>query len=218
MEEGNKDTVKHSSCDPQFELEKQLHEQYAINNNAHIGSFITFLIALLSLFGSFGYVYVHSSTDSTKCGIITLDVFFLFSIVVAGMLFFLSLISLQLGYSNRSNQIVINRIRDKYFKENKKEIFGIGKSYSPLEKNCWDFIQGFFNSFYWLFFVGQIFVLILTIFKHKIISSDLNCSWTFFLCFIYLVQFGLIVSTLRYREIYFEKYNTNIKTNHQKKQ
>ena len=92
MEEGNKDTVKHSSCDPQFELEKQLHEQYAINNNAHIGSFITFFIALLSLFGSFGYVYVHSSTDSTKCGIITLDVFFLFSIVVAGMLFFLSLI------------------------------------------------------------------------------------------------------------------------------
>lgn len=101
-----------NSEDKQFELESQLHEQYAINNNANVGSFVTFLVALLALFGFFGYVFVYSSNDFSlngkliKEGIMTLDVFLLFSIIVIGMLFFLSLVSLQLGYSSVKLNII----------------------------------------------------------------------------------------------------------------
>ncbi len=94
----------------QFELEKQLHQQYAINNNESIKSFVSFIGALLTLLGGFGYVLVHSKNRFTenlaiKGDIISTEVFFLCAFVVSGMLFFLSLVSLQLGYSNRNNQI-----------------------------------------------------------------------------------------------------------------
>ena len=44
----------------QFELEKQLHEQYAINNNAKVSSFVSFIVALFALFGFYGYIFAHS--------------------------------------------------------------------------------------------------------------------------------------------------------------
>lgn len=44
----------------QQELEKQLHEQYAINNNANLGSIIVLLTALIAVFGAYGYIYLHS--------------------------------------------------------------------------------------------------------------------------------------------------------------
>ena len=47
-------------AEQRFELEKHLHEQYAINTNAHTASFISFVVALLVLFGAFGYVYAHT--------------------------------------------------------------------------------------------------------------------------------------------------------------
>jgi hypothetical protein len=158
-------------CDTnnEFQLESQLHEQYAINNNANVGSFVSFLAALLALFGFFGYAFVFSSNEFStngkliKDGIMTLDVFFLFSIIVIGMLFFLSLISLQLGYSSRSNQIIIDRIRDKYFLKNKQVIFG--NSYSPKGKTWGSFVQDYFNLFYWLFYSGQILLILFSFLK-----------------------------------------------------
>ena len=46
----------------QQELEKQLHEQYAINNNANLGNIIVLLTALIAVFGAYGYIYLHSWT------------------------------------------------------------------------------------------------------------------------------------------------------------
>ena len=91
------------------------------------------------------------------------DVFLLFSIIVIGMLFFLSLISLQLGYSSRSNQIIIDRIRDRYFEKNKQIVFG--KSYSPKGKTWGSFIQDYFNLFFWLFFYGQVLLISISTLK-----------------------------------------------------
>ena len=199
-----------SSNDNQFELESQLHEQYAINNNANVGSFVSFLAALLALFGFFGYAFVFSSNEFSsngkliKDGIMSLDVFFLFSIKVIGMLFFLSLISLQLGYSSRSNQIIIDRIRDRYFEKNKKIIFG--KSYSPIGKTWCSFVQDFFNIFYWLFFCGQILVIIFSVYKAVQNSCLCNSEWGIFVIFIFLIQLLAIFLTLCFRCRYFVKY------------
>jgi hypothetical protein len=203
-----------SSNNNQFELESQLHEQYAINNNANVGSFVSFLVALLALFGFFGYAFVFSSNEFSfngkmiKDGIMSLDVFFLFSIIVIGMLFFLSLISLQLGYSSRSNQIIIDRIRDRYFEKNKKIVFG--KSYSPIGKTWHSFVQDFFNLFYWLFFCGQILVIIFSVYKAVqnscLNNSEWNWGWGIFVFFIFLIQLLAIFLTLCFRCRYFVKY------------
>ena len=40
-------------------LELQLHEQYAINNNANLSSIVTLICTILVIFGSYGYVFVH---------------------------------------------------------------------------------------------------------------------------------------------------------------
>ena len=40
---------------------KQLHEQYAINNNAHLSSVISLMVAMLAVFYGFGYMFVYSS-------------------------------------------------------------------------------------------------------------------------------------------------------------
>ena len=93
-----------SEENPQLELEKQLHEQYAINNNANVSSFVSFLTALFVLFGFFGYTFVYTSPQFADNGKfilenneMTLEIFFIFSIIVVGLLCFLSLISLNLG-------------------------------------------------------------------------------------------------------------------------
>jgi len=203
-----------NALDNQFELEKQLHEQYAINNNANVGSFVSFVVALLALFGFFGYSFVYSSNEFSvngkliKDGIMTLDVFFLFSIIVIGMLFFLSLISLQLGYSNRSNQIIIDRIRDRYFEKNKKIIFGNG--YSPIGKTWCNFVQDYFNMFYWLFLAGQVLVIFFAIFKSIqnicIPKAEWSWCWGIFVIFIFLIQLTAIFFSICFRSRYFVKY------------
>lgn len=203
-----------NSNDNQFELESQLHEQYAINNNANVGSFVTFLVALLALFGFFGYAYVFSSNEFSlngkliKDGIMTLDVFLLFSIIVIGMLFFLSLISLQLGYSSRSNQIIIDRIRDRYFEKNEQIIFG--NSYSPKGKTWGSFIQDYFNIFYWLFFCGQILMILfssLKIFQNINFDYELNWTWLIFTVIVFLIQISAIFFSIYCRSWYFVKYS-----------
>lgn len=40
-----------------------LHSQFAENQNHHQGIFIQFLIALFAIFGIFGYVYTHTSSE-----------------------------------------------------------------------------------------------------------------------------------------------------------
>lgn len=199
----------------EFELESQLHEQYAINNNANVGSFVSFIVALLALFGFFGYVFIYSTIQFSingrliTNGIMTLDVFLSFSIIVVGMLFFLSLISLQLGYSSRMNQIIIDRIRDKSFgSKNKTLIFG--KSYSPKGKTWCSFIQDYFNLFYWLFLGGQILVVFFTVFKIlqniSMSNSEWNWCWGFFVIFIFLIQLATIFFSFCLRSRYFIKY------------
>lgn len=209
----NQDINVNEMSTNQFELESQLHEQYAINNNANIGSFVTFLVALLALFGFFGYAFVYSSSEYSlngnliKEGIMTLDVFLLFSMIVIGMLFFLSLISLQLGYSSRSNQIIIDRIRERYFENNKKVIFG--NSYSPKGKTWGSFIQDYFNLFFWLFFCGQILLIFfssLKIFHNINLDYQLNWFWLIFTVFVFLIQMSVIFFSLYCRSWYYVKY------------
>ena len=210
-----------------FELEKHLHEQYAINTNAHTASFISFVVALLVLFGAFGYVYAHtlnvwssseydqlSSIDSgyllvpvqshglemtiPQKDLFTLDQFLGLAIVVSCMLCFLACLSLQIGYSHRRDQVIIQEIRKKYQLETMYE----------LAKNVGikNFIPDFYQLFFLLFVVAQIFVFLATLLK-----VSLFCAWSWWLILMvlcFMLQFSCVfISFWRRGKLYkkFEK-------------
>ena len=114
----NKETPQFEN---QFELEKQLHEQYAINNNSKVSSFVSFIVALFALFGFYGYIFAHSgnlfSPDMSgrfyNNGEYSLEIFFLVASVVSLILFFLLKLSLSLSITQRSDQIVIAKLLQK---------------------------------------------------------------------------------------------------------
>lgn len=49
--------------DPKDKIYLQLHEQYAINNNANLGTIMALVIALIAVIGYFGHVYFNTSND-----------------------------------------------------------------------------------------------------------------------------------------------------------
>ena len=196
----------------EFELEKHLHEQYAINNNAKVSSFVTFVIALLALFGFYGYSFVYS-VNSFHCNTVSnnifipLDAFLLFSVIVVGILYFLALVSIQFGYTNRSDQVIIDKIRDKRFGKDKNYIFH--ENYSPTDKTWNSFIPDFFSNFYWLFLAGQITVFLLTFYKisktNCIGNTQLFC-WLIFVIIVLTFHLMFIFLTILCRYHYFKKY------------
>ncbi len=131
----------------------------------------------------------------------SIDVFLFSSLIVSGMLSFLSIISLYLGYSNRNNQIIIDRIRSKYYKED-KEIFGV--YYSAENKSYYSFIQDYFNIFYILFISAQWIILFATLYK----LSEIHCL----ACIVILLQFILIILSFKIRCHYYLKYKARLST------
>ncbi|AFR34629.1 hypothetical protein AWR41_00740 [Riemerella anatipestifer] len=135
----------------------------------------------------------------------TLEIFFIFSCIVVILLCFLSVISLYLGYSNRRDHVIILNIRKKYFLNGKYiEIFG--ELYNPKGKSFWNFIPDYFNLFYWLFFLGEIFICIFTIVKlsYSIKLSSIFIVWAVITLFVHLVLMAL---SFFFRKHYFKKYN-----------
>ena len=180
-----------------WELEKQLHEQYAINNNAHTSSFISFVVALLALFGALGYVYAFTPPYGgyNHHDIFSIDVFFLLSIVVSAILLFLACICSHLGCSQRRDNIVITRIREKC---------GFDTTYNnPLKKNRKDFLPDYYNIFYWLFVSAQIGILILTIMK-MCANSEIICESSICIVIVSIVlQVICITASVLLKYLYF---------------
>jgi hypothetical protein len=179
-----------------WELEKQLHEQYAINNNAHTSSFISFVVALLALFGALGYVYAFTPPYKyNNHDIFSVDIFFLLSIVVSAILLFLACICSHLGCSQRRDNIVITRIREKC---------GFDTTYNnPLKKNRKDFLPDYYNIFYWLFVSAQFGILILTIMKICAIC-EIICESSICIGIVPIVlQIICIISSILLKYLYF---------------
>ena len=78
------ETDNMKDADMKAELLKQLHEQYAVNNNANLGTIVTLVVAVIAVIGYFGYVYVHTGVDFSDdfgclvkcCGEFYLDALF----------------------------------------------------------------------------------------------------------------------------------------------
>lgn len=166
----------------QFELEKQLHEQYAINNNSNLASIIAILTALIGIFAVYGYVFIHSSLEFAESWgdffngnkIYSLDVLLLAtsaSQIVIAILFYLSA---YMGTNQRKEQFITYAIRNKVYKRikirnnflpNEKYDAIFPKSYNPINKTIYDFIQGLYGEICKILQIIFILISSLTVFK-----------------------------------------------------
>ena len=98
-------TTTDTDEDRKFELYKQLHEQYAVNDNNKTSSVISFLAAIFSIFVGYGFTFYYDNTG--EC---------LVAVTIASqlMLIFLCILCLYFGYSTRRDQFITYKIREKY--------------------------------------------------------------------------------------------------------
>lgn len=144
-------------------LESQLHEQYAVNNNANNTSYIALLTPLFMVFTGYAYVLYNYMTGNLSNG----DKIMIYTtIAVLIVLLILHAVTLEIGASQRSNQFVIDKIREKVYKSTDKSDRIFPEGYNSFGKNYVNFVQGIYNTFsktcfylYILFSVNLCFIL-----------------------------------------------------------
>lgn len=163
-------------------IELQLHEQYAVNNNANVNSIITFIVGIVAVLGAYGSVFINIGKYNYE------DLAF----VSVGCLFVLGVISfvcIEVGARQRSEQFIIHAIRHNAYDSNplfidddNKGIFIPG--YHPFGKRILKFVQGIFNTF-WI--VSSIIALLIA--SHfRFISPDVCLKrWVFVSFVIYCI-------------------------------
>ncbi|MGD9494216.1 MAG: hypothetical protein AB7V36_12780 [Bacteroidales bacterium] len=156
-----------------FELNRQLHEQYAINNNSNLGSIIALMTAMLGVLGVFGYIFIYSGINFAPDwgsfyvnGKYSLDVLLFSSIAADLVLLIIFYLSAYIGTNQRLEQFITFAIRIKYYKKKEEEYHKIfPRNYSPFNKTKINFIQGLYGEFCNIIWILFWFIFILTFFK-----------------------------------------------------
>ena len=154
----NESNIEKSDIDVQHEMELQLHEQYAVNNNAYVSSTVAFICGVMAVLGAFGYVYLFSSQETaTNFGdlakhdnVFTVDALMLTADAAIMVLAILFLFCLDRGAYQRKEQFITYAIRCKYFSElnggvGEEEIKIFPDNYTPFGKSWIGFVQGVFG-------------------------------------------------------------------------
>lgn len=150
----------------QKELELQLHEQYAINNNANVSSFIAMIAALIVAFTGYGYVlYQYLMGDVCCCKMADAETMVhIATCAVLVVIFILYMVAIEVGAGQRSNQFVVQAIRMKAY--NPTEYKGIfPKGYHPFDKGFCGFTQGIYNTLSKILVVLYVIILVFTSIK-----------------------------------------------------
>ena len=134
------ETIPDNSDERIFELEKQLHEQYAVNNNSNVGTLVSLIGALLVVMTGYGYVlYQYRTSQCDDIAIVNLS-----AIIAMAVMMLLYCISVSLGANQRMEQFITFAIRAKHYNADRyKEIFP--ENYYPFEKDFSGFVQGLYN-------------------------------------------------------------------------
>lgn len=205
VEESDKINAEHK-----WELERQLHEQYASNSNSHIKSFITFSTALFALFGFYGYLYAHTTDEFSRrivqivlpsgnadvsvgvSPLYSLQSFILLALVVVVIFCFLTSLCIYLGYAERRDQIQLSLIRENN---------GLPKTvYSdPTKRGYRYYLASYYRFFYNILLLSQIFVI-----ASAAIKCPPQCST--FVLFIYMLMASFLVVSIRTKVKYHMDY------------
>ena len=113
-----------------FELEKQLHEQYAINNNSKAGILTSLIGSLLIVLTGYGFVLFQYYIDECKGASIVTLVAIVAQIVMA----LLHCICVNLGAGQRKDQFITFAIRKKHYVTRSKYDVIFPEGYHPFNK------------------------------------------------------------------------------------
>ena len=154
-----------------FELEKQLHEQYAINNNSNSAALISLMGALLVVMTGYGYVLYQYHL----CPCRGVKMVYVTACIASLVMALLYCVCIHLGAGQRMEQFITFAIRAKYYGINENderkqktniEIFNgtYPPDYNPFDKSINNFVQGLYNILSCVFAVAMYAIaLILTI-------------------------------------------------------
>jgi hypothetical protein len=165
---------KQENTTMQDELLKQLHEQYAVNNNANLGTIVTLVVAVIAVIGYFGYVYVHTGVEFSEdfgcliaeevngVNVYYLDALLLIYLASVLVIAILIRLCIYQGVAQRKEQFIIHAIRCKYFKDGlNKEDYIFPEGYTPYKKERLQIVQGLygelvkiFKSVFWILTAG----------------------------------------------------------------
>lgn len=215
-------TVLSPEEDKSFILERQIHGQFSDNSNAHVSSFVTFVVSLLALFGAFGYVYANTInifrigfgmwpefppeiSESLGQHKFTMDCFLWLTIIVSIMLCFIACLCIFFGYAERRDQVQQFKIRKKH---------GVDTVYSRPEENdnwCY-FISDYFRMFYNLLILLQVLVIIISVFRIVpfLRLSCVNPNAVLLMAFTLFIQGVCIVVCLVTKRTYFKLYKDKV--------
>jgi hypothetical protein len=194
----------------------RLHSRFEDNRNQQKRIFVPFLIALLVVFGAFGYIYTHTHSTmpatQTVVGnfydvpVYSYGVLLVTSAVVLGILTFLIAITLNLGYSLRRDQYLSKQISFKHLGKNDYQRL-FGDLCNPEEKKICNFLPDFHKIFFWFILASQIVVLLLTFCKEYILQiGNQYFTWSILSLNILLILISIILYFTT-----FSKYKKNIK-------
>lgn len=142
----------------QEQIEMQLHEQYAKNNNANVSSIVTLFVTMLASVGAYGYVFLHSENladfeneidlimqyNSGKFSFVALLVVAIAAIVVLMMIAY---ICVSLGCRQRKEQFIIYAIRRKYYYGDMRDTKIYPNRYDPFGKRGLKMVQSPYDYF-----------------------------------------------------------------------
>lgn len=142
----------------QEQIEMQLHEQYAKNNNANVSSIVTLFVTMLALVGAYGYVFLHSEIpanfeyefdlttlyDSGQFSFVALLIVANAAIVV---LLMIAYICVSLGCRQRKEQFIIYAIRRKYYCGDMRDTKIYPNRYDPFGKRGLKMVQSPYDYF-----------------------------------------------------------------------
>lgn len=148
----NQDTLKQS-------ILKDLHKQFAENQNSQKKLLVSLLVIILSLVGSLGFIYTHLETSVVKHyinDIIILKPFVLHQALVISVILlgFICMLVVDLGWSFRRDQKLNDKIRKNGMNDcDYNEFFG---NYGENIENMPDF----YRIFFWFIFGFQVLFLV----------------------------------------------------------
>ena len=202
----------------QFELEKQLHDQYAINNNERMSSLITLFVSLIAVLGAYGYMFLHTASKSAlDLGDIylgndtyTIDALLLTAAVCYIVIAIMQHLCIYQGAYQRKEQFIIHTIRIK----NEMDMSIFPEGYTPFGKTRKDFVQGIYGELVKIFDYVEVMMLITTFWKYfetkiNVKSISFECLVFFVVCFCLSflhVQIYSLKCFYKYKELESKKY------------
>ncbi len=167
-----------------YTIMAQLHEQYAINNNAGMQSVVSLLVGMFAVLGGFGYVWLHVGSRCSEKAENCFNGEQLLFVLAASLivLLIMTYICMFQGTRQRCDQFIVQRIRENAFNCMYEAVTGeisrckdspvkkgkvieytdiFSKHYNPYNKSGLSVVQGLYGEFTKIFaFVGAVLCLV----------------------------------------------------------